>query len=148
MRRVTVGLVLAAALGIAASPKEDASKKDLEKMQGDWAAESMERDGMKLDPDDAQAFFRTVKGNSYTVHRYSKKISSGTFRLDATKTPRAIDFMPDFPARGKPILGIYRLEGDKLTLRYPAPGQPRPREFSAKAGTGNTVAVWVREKKK
>jgi uncharacterized protein (TIGR03067 family) len=147
MRRVTVGLVLAAALGIAASPKEDAGKKDLEKMQGDWTAESMERDGMKLEADDAQAFFRTVKGNSYTVHRYSKKISAGTFRLDATKTPRTIDFMPDFPAKGKAILGIYRLDGDKLTLCYPAPGQPRPKEFSAKEGTGNTVAVWVREKK-
>jgi uncharacterized protein (TIGR03067 family) len=107
----------------------------------------MERDGMKLDADDAQAFFRTVKGNRYTMHRYSKKISSGTFRLDATKTPRAIDFLPDFPAKGKPILGIYRLEGDKLTLCYPALGKERPREFSAKEGTGNTVAVWLREKK-
>ena len=147
MRRVTAGLVLAALLGVGASPKEDASKKDLERMQGDWAAESMERDGMKLEPDDAQAYFRTVKGNSYTVHRYSKQVSAGTFRLDAMKSPRTIDFMPDFPAKGKPILGIYRLEGDKLTLCYPAPGKERPREFSAKEGRGNTLAVWVREKK-
>ena len=147
MRGALAGLLLTAVAAVGASPKEDAGKKDLEGMQGDWAAESMERDGMKLDPDDAQAFFRTVKGNSYTVHRYSKKISAGTFRLDATTTPKAIDFILSGPAKAKPIRGIYRLEGDKLTLCYPAPGQPRPREFSAKEGTGNTLAVWVREKK-
>jgi uncharacterized protein (TIGR03067 family) len=147
MRRALAGLLLAAVAAAGASPKEDAGKKDLEGMQGDWAAESMERDGMKLPDDDARAFFRTVKGNSYTVHRYSKQISAGTFRLDASKTPRTIDFIPSVPAKGKPILGIYRLEGDTLTLCYSAPGKPRPREFSAKEGTGNTLAVWVREKK-
>ena len=45
---VTAGLLLAAD-----APRDEAAQKDLERMQGDWAADSYVQDGMKVPPDDA-----------------------------------------------------------------------------------------------
>src|SRR5262245_39735599 len=84
------GILLLASVGLllaADAPQDAASKKDLEKMQGDWVVVSYVRDGEKIPDDDAQALFRTVKGNEYTVSRFDKVIGGGTFTIDATKKP-------------------------------------------------------------
>jgi uncharacterized protein (TIGR03067 family) len=115
-------------------------------MQGDWAAESMVRDGQKFPDEDAQAYFRTVKGNSYTVFRFNKAASKGTMKLDASKNPKTIDFVLE-GGKTPPIAGIYSLEGNTLTLCYGQPGQPRPTKLASEADSGNTLSVWTREKK-
>ena len=146
MRRA--GLVLLVlAVGVLGAPGADAGKKDQARMQGDWAAEALTIDGMKLPDDDAQAYFRTVKGNAYTVFRFSKAAARGTFTLDATKSPRTMDVTPAGPRKGKPILAIYKLEGDTLTICNAGPGKERPKTFTAPAGSGHTLTVWKREKK-
>jgi uncharacterized protein (TIGR03067 family) len=126
----------------------DASKKDVEKLQGDWVAVAYTIDGTSLPDDDVQAFFRTIKGNEYAVSRYRKVIGRGTFKLDATKSPKTLDAIPaNAPAGGKPILGIYSIEGDRLKFCVAAPGKDRPTEFSAKEGSGHTLTEWEREKR-
>ena len=128
--------------------KDDANKKDQDAMQGDWACERFVRDGMAFDDDAAGALFRTVKGSSYTVYRFRKAIGGGTFKLDATKSPRHIDLaLSDGPAKGKVIPGIYKLEKDALTLCYAQPGGKRPTEFASKEDSGVSLTVWKREKK-
>jgi uncharacterized protein (TIGR03067 family) len=140
---VAAGLLLAAD-----APRDEAAKKDLERMQGDWAADSYVQDGVEVPRDDAQSLFRTVKGNGYTVFRFNKAIGKGTFTLDATKRPRAIDARP---AAGKgeapPILGIYELDGDTLKLCFAMPGKERPAAFTSRPGSGHVLTVWRREKK-
>ena len=51
------------------------------------------------------------------------------YSLDPTKTPKSIDLT--YPASGMILAGVYRLDGDELTLNY---GLERPNEF--KEGTG------------
>jgi uncharacterized protein (TIGR03067 family) len=143
-RRMLLGM-LAGALMAADPPAEDAAKKDLQQMQGDWAAVSYIRDGQALPDDDAQALFRTVKGNEYTVYQFRKAIGQGTFTLDATKKPRTIDAQPK--GQDKPILGIYEIDGKTWKLCFAAPGKDRPMDFRAKEGSGHTLTVWEREKK-
>jgi uncharacterized protein (TIGR03067 family) len=136
-------------LGLAAlafADREDVNTKDRDAMQGDWACESLTRDGMALPDDDAQSFFRTVKGDTYTVFRFRGRIGAGTFTLDATKTPREIDLVPEGPKKVV-IKGIYKIEKDVLTMCYAAPGGKRPEAFAAKKDSGDTLAVWKKEKK-
>jgi uncharacterized protein (TIGR03067 family) len=131
---------------IAAGPADgDATKKDLEKMQGDWAAASMVVDGTKLSDDEAQCLFRTVKGDHYTVYHFNKEIGKGALAIDATKKPKTIDATP--AGKAKPLRGIYELEGDRLKVCFAPPGKDRPTDFEAKEGSGHTLTVWEREKK-
>jgi uncharacterized protein (TIGR03067 family) len=47
--------------------------------------------------------------------------------LDATKNPATIDFTPK--RGGEKILGIWKVEGDKLILAFHGGNQSRPTEF-------------------
>jgi uncharacterized protein (TIGR03067 family) len=145
----TIPLLCAVAFIIAADqPTADANKKDLEALQGDWAAVSIIHDGDKLPDDDAQSLFRTVKGDQYTVFLFRKAITKGTLKLDATKKPKTIDFLPTSTGvKSEPILGIYELEGDSWKICYALPGKERPKELTSKKGSGHALAVWERERK-
>jgi uncharacterized protein (TIGR03067 family) len=144
MKRLLPGVI--AVLALVAAEPNDASKKDLSLMQGDWAAESMVRDGYKFPEEDAQAYFRTVKGDSCSVSRFNKVSGKGTLKLDATKNPKAIDFVLD-GGKAPPIAGIYSIEGDTLTLCFASPGKPRPTKMASEPDSGMTLSVWKREKK-
>jgi uncharacterized protein (TIGR03067 family) len=140
-------LILAAITFVAADG--DANKKDMEKLQGDWAAVSMIRDGMPFPRDDAQAFFRTVKGDRYTVFRYDEVVNKWTFTIDATKEPKTMDVLPEgTDDKAKASLGIYEFDGDKLKVCFAMPGKDRPTGFASKEGSGHALTVWEREKKK
>jgi uncharacterized protein (TIGR03067 family) len=126
---------------------DDAGAVDLKKMQGDWMIVSMVAAGVKVADDEAQALFRTIDGDKYTVSRYSKPVSRGTFKLDATKTPRTIDLTPSAPGdSAKSVLGIYEFEGNRLRLCLAAPGKPRPTDF--KSRIDHTLVVWEPETNK
>jgi uncharacterized protein (TIGR03067 family) len=150
----TATLVLAMLmLPVAAWAVDDATAVDAKRMQGDWMVERMRVDGMDLPALDAQALFRTVQGDRYAVSRYAKVIGQGTFKLDATKSPKTIDSTPAPKPGGKsseppkPIRGIYEFDGDRMRICNSRPGQPRPKNFEAKRFTGHTLIVWEPEVK-
>lgn len=146
MKRVVVtALLIGILVGVGLGAEKEEIEKDLKAMQGDWAADSFVRDGMVFPEDDARSFFRTNKGDRYTMQRFSKKVGSGKVVLDPSKSPREIDFLPDPPFKGKPILGIYKLEKGKLTMCYAPSGSKRPTTFTSEPGSGVTLIVWVRE---
>ena len=142
---LTVAALLACAFKARA---EDANAADLAKMQGDWMVATMTVDGMKLSPDEAQTLFRTIEGEHYTVSRYSKVIGRGTFKLDATQSPKTIDSTPAVAGDpSKPIRGIYEFDGDRLRVCNARPGQPRPKNFTTKMFTGHSLIEWQPEVK-
>src|ERR1700722_8697638 len=130
-----------------AAGQDDASKKDLQMLQGDWAAIVMVQDGQAMPKDDAQAYFRTITGNKYSVFRYDKTLAKWTFTIDATKTPKTIDARPEGNDKGAPSLGIYDFDGGKLKLCTAKAGMERPTAFESKPGSGHSYSVWEREKK-
>ncbi|HMC89453.1 MAG TPA: TIGR03067 domain-containing protein [Gemmataceae bacterium] len=141
-----VPLVLAIML-LASASKEDETRKDLEKIQGDWAEVSYVVDGVKVPDDEAQALFRSIKDDKYTIFQFKKVIGKGTFKLDATKKPRTIDAETTVGGRKLTLLGIYELDGDTLKICFAPPGKPRPTNFTSKKGSEHRLSVWEREKK-
>jgi uncharacterized protein (TIGR03067 family) len=89
-----------------------------------------------------------VKGDHHTLYLFNKALSKGTFKIDATKKPKAIDFRTTSGlTEGQVMLGIYEIDGKHWKICYAAPGKDRPKDFSAKKGTGHTLVIWEREKK-
>jgi uncharacterized protein (TIGR03067 family) len=146
--KLLLGACIVLLLAADAAKEDEASKKDAEKMQGDWAAVSMIQDGTKYPDDDAQSFFRTVKGDEYTVFHFDQPLAKWKFRLDATKKPKTIDVLKPDDDKAPAVLGIYEFDGDKFKLCVAAPGKDRPTAFESKEGSGQTLSVWEREKKK
>ena len=78
----------------------------------------------------------------YGLLTTSHVAGEGTYRVDPGKTPKEIDLTDSSGTR----LGIYKLEGDQLTLCLTEPNRPsRPTEFTAPAGSPQMVLVLRRE---
>jgi len=134
-------LYLAAGLLVAAD-----APKDLKKVEGTWVLVSGEDDGKKLSGESLKNARLTFEGDKHTV-KVGDTTFTGTHKLDSTKKPKTIDISDtDGPFKGKTVLGIYELDGNEFRLCYAPPGKDRPKDFSAKAGTGNRFHVWKREK--
>jgi len=146
---MTQTLLMTALLAVAPAPvtEDAASAADLAAMQGDWMVVSIVASGMKIPEDEAQALFRTVAGDTYEVSRFSKVVGQGTFKIDATKTPKTIDSTPAGQAdQTKTIQGIYEFDGRRLKVCNAMAGKPRPVNFEAPFGSGHTSIIWEPEK--
>jgi erythromycin esterase len=123
------------------------AKKELERLQGDWVMAANESSGVKLAPERLKTFHRSVVGDAYTI-RISGETGTttirGRFALKPQANPAEIDAEPE---GGEILEGIYKIEGDQLTLCMAFPGAPRPTKFDAGEGTRSTITVWKRASK-
>jgi uncharacterized protein (TIGR03067 family) len=146
--KVRVLLVLAAGLGIVgitAGDARDAAKKEMDALQGEWTLVSATRDGKDMPAERVKGYKNTVKGDKFSITSEGKTAEEGTMKLDPSKKRKEVEFIL---AEGeKTALGIYELSGDTYKLCYAQPGKDRPKEFSAKEGTGYTLSVWQRKQK-
>src|SRR5262249_27015798 len=112
------------------------AKKDLDLFQGTWDIVGLETGG-KAESE------KNYKGNTFRFDKDKATLREGafpqvefTFTLDPTKTPKAIDLAGK---NNVPVIrGIYKLDGDNLTLSLGI-GAARPTEFATKAGGDNEV---------
>jgi uncharacterized protein (TIGR03067 family) len=67
------------------------------------------------------------------------------FTFDPSTSPPGIDYVNFHGStKGTRQQGIYRFEGDVLTVCVAAPGAVRPGEFASVPGDGRTLTSWKR----
>jgi uncharacterized protein (TIGR03067 family) len=116
------------------------------KLQGTWTATKAERDGKAAD--DVVGDRLSFTGNRFQIRsKDGKPLYEGTFRVDPSTKPAAIDFEHTEGAlKGKAWKGIYALDGDTLMTCDNAPNldKGRPAAFEAKTGSGHIFITFKR----
>lgn len=147
MRVATLVTALAIA-GLAAAGDSAADKKALADLQGEWKMVKAESNGKPLPEEKVARTTLVVDGNTMYFQDGEKKQEEVTITLDVSKKPHAIDITPTRKDAAKAIQGIFRREGDRLTIAFTRRGGERPTEFAAPAGGEKIVTVMELERKK
>jgi uncharacterized protein (TIGR03067 family) len=131
---------------------DETSKSDLDKLSGTWLTVSLVNDGKtlldeKTPAKEGHATKLAYDGRQWMIKVGDKTIAAGTIDVDATKTPKQIDVLDKSGKENdKTRLGIYELDGDIYMYCVAPAGNPRPTEFTSKAGSGNSLIVSNRER--
>src|SRR4051794_20358035 len=90
---------------------------DLERLQGAWRVVRIEKGGSPV-PDDLAATVRYIFDDDRVILMEGDQMAGeGVIRLDPAAVPKAFDFTATGgPQAGTTALGIYRVEGDALTM--------------------------------
>ncbi len=141
-----IGLA-AATLSPARAADDQAIKKDLALLQGEWTMVSGSADGQPMPEEIRRQMKRVCKGEETTTTMGGQVFLKAKITLDPSKQPKTIDYeMTDGFTKGKRQLGIYEVEGDTFKSCFGKPGAERPTDFTSQPGDGRTVSVWKREK--
>jgi uncharacterized protein (TIGR03067 family) len=119
--------------------RDEATKKDLKRIQGTWAFVLIEEVGIRK----SQRELRGMEDRLHWTFRDTDltrnlggEAARGKFKLDATKQPKEIDLF-DFAGKGKTIRGIYAFEGEQLRISLGSvKGGERPQAFVSPPKSG------------
>jgi uncharacterized protein (TIGR03067 family) len=139
-------LMAVIAVGLAAGASSAAADANDKSLQGIWIAVSAERNGGAAE--DLTGHQLTFSNDRFTIRSKGKLLYQGTFRVDPSKKPAAIDFTHTRgEAKGKSWLGIYLLEGDVLKICDNADdlAKGRPGALTTEPGSGRVLVTFKRE---
>ena len=127
-----------------------AEKAELDRLRGRWKPVRAEYNGERM-PAQLLALVRSAvaEGNTIRITRVDGVEVILTVRLDPTTKPRRLDAAARIAPEKKPlaeVVGIYKLEGDTLTLCLSERKDDRPAEFVTRPRSGHRLIVFRRLK--
>jgi uncharacterized protein (TIGR03067 family) len=140
MRKLASLVTLAAAViclafqGSSPGDEDEAVKKELAKLQGEWKMVSGVADGYPVPEEMLSSAKRVCKGDELTVTIGSELIMKAKITLDPSKSPKTIDYQSRGRPKGKSIWGFMRwteIRLNRASLRRAPSG---PRNLAAKRG--------------
>jgi uncharacterized protein (TIGR03067 family) len=144
-------LLLGLAVTVAApAPKETPKKKEDPTIVGSWKLEKAEFGGMAVPAGaigEELSLTFNQDGTVVATKNGKPEPDSGRFTHDPKKTPAEFDLTePRGGGKGMTILGIYKIEGEMLTICM-APMGERPTKFESPAGGMTMIMTFKRMKK-
>jgi len=124
-------------------------KGDAMNLQGTWTCVSATINGSPLAEETANQLKLTMTADRFKTERGEQTLFDSTYTIDPAKSPSTIDMIgTEGELKGKPALGIYKLDANQLTLCYVMPGSPRPTTFESQPQSGVFLVVWKRAENK
>jgi uncharacterized protein (TIGR03067 family) len=139
-------LTRGAAAGAAAPEETPAASAGATELEGEWSMVSAVMDGHPMEDSAVVWVRRVTQGRRTTVYAGPQVMLKVDFSHNPRQSPKTLDYLNIAgPQKGKTQLGIYELEGARLTVCVGAPGEPRPERFHSAPGDGATLTVWQRK---
>ena len=140
-------IFLGLAVAIAAPGVKDKPKKE-PTVVGEWIAEKMIIAGMEIPrKDDDPLRFKFAAEGKVTINDGNRKTEHGTYKLDAKKKPAEIDLLPAADSKDPILHGIFKIEGETLTICLSEKKSPRPTKFASAEDAGLVMVIFKRVKK-
>ncbi len=113
------------------------------RLQGDWAAVKIVRDGQELPAMMLGTGLRKAIKNEVKISFGGQVMIQALVRLDESTDPISVDYYNTCGiAAGTVQMGIMKWIGDEACFCMAALGQPRPNDFSSLPGSGRTLSQW------
>ncbi len=115
----------------------------LTKLQGEWSAVKIVRDGQSLPSPMLRLGHRSATKNEIRITFGGQVMIHALVRLDETQQPVAVDYYNLAGAcEGAIQHGLFQWNGENACFCLSAPGEPRPTDFTCAAGSQRTLSEW------
>jgi uncharacterized protein (TIGR03067 family) len=146
MNAVLIGL----ALTLGAPATKDAPKKETPSIVGEWVGVKAVTGGKEKPVPEGGIDFTFTDDGKLVIREGTRNDAAsnktGSYKIDAKKNPAEIDIMPPPDKKEPTIHGIYKIDGDTLTICI-GHETDRPTKFESPEGAKTMLMILKRAKK-
>ncbi len=152
LMKTAIYVIAVLVIGMSASGKQPADKEQ-KSFEGRWRSESHIKDGEKIDMEKRWTVL-VVENDKISWETSSIEGNLGktgvvpySYQFDSSKEPKTIDLTWSGGGyKGKKQWGIYRLQGDTITICLGSIDKERPKKFESEKESGISLLTLKRVK--